>query len=46
MALSIEKQKEIIDVIPDKNLPIIIESVCETTEEIKEEFKYIKNHLK
>ncbi|KKP77956.1 MAG: hypothetical protein A2271_01380 [Candidatus Moranbacteria bacterium RIFOXYA12_FULL_35_19] len=40
------KQKEIIDVIPDKNLPIIIESVCETTEEIKEEFKYIKNHLK
>ncbi|EKE15705.1 MAG: hypothetical protein ACD_11C00110G0013 [uncultured bacterium] len=39
------KQEEILKAIPDKNLPIIIESVCDTVEEIKEEFEYVKSYL-
>lgn len=38
-------QVEIMDAIPDKNLPIIIESGCETIEDAKKEFEYVKNYL-
>jgi hypothetical protein len=40
------KQLEILQAIPDKNIPIIIESKCETTEDAKKELEYIKNFLK
>lgn len=39
------KQIEIMNAIENKNLPIIIESVCETTEDVKAEFEYVKNYL-
>ena len=39
------KQTEIMDAIVDKNLPIIIESICETVEDVKAEFKYVKKYL-
>lgn len=39
------KQIEIIEAIPDKSLPIIIESGCESEEEAKEEFEYVKAFL-
>ena len=39
------KQLEIMDAIVNKNLPIIIESFCETVEDVKSEFEYVKNYL-
>ena len=39
------KQTEILQAIPDKRLPIIIESGCENIEEAKKEFEYVKNFL-
>lgn len=39
------QQVEILQAIPDKRLPIIIESGCETIEEAKMEFEYVKNFL-
>jgi uncharacterized protein (UPF0276 family) len=39
------KQTEIMDAIENKNLPIIIESVCETVKDVESEFKYVKNYL-
>lgn len=39
------KQKEILEAIPGNNFPIIIESVCETIEDVKNEFEYVKNYL-
>jgi hypothetical protein len=39
------KQTEILEAIPDKNLPIIIESGCESVEDAKKEFEYVKNFL-
>jgi hypothetical protein len=39
------KQLEIMDAIVNKNLPIIIESECETIEDAKAEFEYVKNYL-
>ena len=39
------KQTEILQAIPDKRLPIIIESGCENVEEAKKEFEYVKNFL-
>jgi hypothetical protein len=44
--LSRTKQLEILTAIPDKNLPIIIESGCDNIEEAKKEYEYIKNFLK
>lgn len=40
------KQKEILGAIYDKNIPIIIESGCETVDDVKKEYEYVKNHLK
>lgn len=40
------KQTKIIDAIPNTDLPIIIESVLESVEDINKELEYIKNHLK
>jgi hypothetical protein len=39
------KQLEILQAIPDKNVPIIIESECETIEDVKKELDYIKKFL-
>jgi len=39
------KQLEILAAIPDKNLPIILEGVCETVEDLKKEYEYVKNFL-
>ena len=39
------KQTEIMDAIVDKNLPIIIESECETIQDAQSEFEYVKNYL-
>ena len=39
------KQTEIMDAISDKKLPIIIESFCETVDDVKNEFEYVKNYL-
>ncbi len=39
------KQTEILQSIPDKRLPIIIESGCENIKEAKKEFEYVKNFL-
>ena len=39
------KQMEIINAIPGKNIPIIIESGCETVEDVKAEFAFIKSFL-
>jgi hypothetical protein len=39
------KQLEILEAIPDKNLPIIIESGCETIEELKKEYAYVRTFL-
>lgn len=39
------KQTEIMDAIENKNLPIIIESFCETVDDVKNEFEYVKNYL-
>ncbi|NTV41543.1 MAG: hypothetical protein HGA61_04725 [Candidatus Moranbacteria bacterium] len=39
------QQTEIMDAITNKNLPIIIESVCETVEDVESEFRYVKNYL-
>jgi len=38
-------QEEILRAIPDKNLPIIIESVCEGVGEAKREYEFVKNYL-
>jgi hypothetical protein len=43
--LHITEQLEILQAIPNKNLPIIIEGVCESEEEAKKEFAYIKKYL-
>ncbi len=41
------KQTEIVDFVKDKwHLPIIIESDCESVEQMKEEYEYINNLLK
>lgn len=39
------QQKEILSAIPDKNIPVIIESRCETVEEARKEFEYVKSFL-
>ncbi len=39
------KQLDIIQSIPDKNLPIIIESYCVTIENMKKEYEYVKQNL-
>lgn len=39
------KQLEILKAIPDKRLPIIIESECDTLEDAQKEFEYVKNYL-
>lgn len=39
------KQSDIIQSIPNKNLPIIIESSCDTIEDMKKEYDYIKQNL-
>ncbi len=39
------KQTEIMDAIENKNLPIILESFCETVEDVKAEFEYVKDYL-
>lgn len=39
------QQQEILSAIPDKNLPIIIESGCETIEDVEKEFAYLKQYL-
>ena len=39
------KQLDIIESIPDKNLPIIIESGCNTIEDMENEYDYIKRNL-
>ena len=39
------KQTEILQAIPDKRLPIIIESGCGNIKEAKKEFEYVKNFL-
>ncbi len=39
------KQLDVIKAIPDKNLPIIIESPCPTADVIKAEYEYIKANL-
>ena len=39
------QQKEILDAVPDKNLPIIIESTLNDVSELKLEYEYIKNYL-
>ena len=39
------EQQEILSAIPDKNLPIIIESGCETIEDVEKEFAYVKEYL-
>ncbi|MFH1427317.1 MAG: hypothetical protein ABIG60_02195 [Patescibacteria group bacterium] len=39
------KQIKILKAIPDKNMPIIIESACENIIEAEKEYNYIKNYL-
>lgn len=39
------KQIEIIESIPNKNLPIIIESACITPDEFRREYEYVSNNL-
>lgn len=39
------RQLEIIKAIPNKSLPIIIESYCPTREDVEAEYKYIKDNL-
>ena len=39
------KQTAILDLVKDKNLPVIIESVCKDKEEAKKEFDFIYNYL-
>lgn len=39
------QQVEILNSIENRNLPIIIESECETIEDAKSEFEYVKKHL-
>lgn len=39
------QQQEIMDAVFDKNLPIIIESGCESVEDVEREYEYIKNKL-
>ncbi|NTW27693.1 MAG: hypothetical protein HGA36_05180 [Candidatus Moranbacteria bacterium] len=39
------KQLEIMQAIPDKRLPIIIESECDTIEDAQKEFEYVKKYL-
>jgi hypothetical protein len=39
------EQRNIIEAIPDKNIPIIIESLLNTKEDIRKEFEYITNIL-
>lgn len=38
-------QKEILSAVYDKSLPIIIESVCETVEDARKEFEYVRSLL-
>lgn len=38
-------QVEILAAIPDKNMPVIIESVCATLEDAKKEFEYVRAFL-
>lgn len=39
------QQIEILNAIYNKEMPIIIESVCNTVEDAKQEFEYVKKHL-
>lgn len=39
-------QTEILESIPKRNLPIIIESVCDTVEDAEKEFEYVKSFLR
>jgi hypothetical protein len=39
------RQSEIIKAIPDKNLPIVIESYCPTADDIRAEYKYIHDNI-
>lgn len=39
------KQLEILKAIPDKRLPIIIESECDTVEDAQKEFRYVQKYL-
>lgn len=39
------KQKEILNAIYDENLPIVIESECETVEDAGKEFEYVRSFL-
>lgn len=43
--LSETKQTAIIDLVKDKNLPIIIESTCESLADYENEYKYITDYL-
>lgn len=40
------KQEEILQAIPDRRLPIIIESICGNVEDVQKEFEYIKQILR
>jgi len=39
------QQREIMDAVFNKNIPIIIESGCDTVDDAKKEYEYIKNNL-
>lgn len=39
------EQVEILQAIPNKELPIIIESACDSIEDVKQEFEYVKRYL-
>lgn len=39
------QQIEILEAIPDKELPVIIESECDTVEDAKKEFEYVRKYL-
>jgi len=39
------QQREIMDAVFDKNLPIIIESGCQSVDDVEKEYEYIKNNL-
>ncbi|MGB5019089.1 MAG: hypothetical protein WBO66_05170 [Candidatus Moraniibacteriota bacterium] len=43
--IHLSKQTQILDAIPSINLPIIIESVCLTVDEVQKEFDYISTYL-
>lgn len=39
------QQIEILEAIPDKDLPVIIESECDSVEDAKKEFEYVRKYL-